>query len=244
MKRSTTIFLYLAIGICSMLMDNKLRAQQVTVFPGDANNNGVVNNVDVLYIGMAHGFIGPARDSSLGNFPFEPVSAEAWPFTFDNGVNYAHADCDGDGYIHYLYDLFPILFNYNQSNPIFSNPETFNPGIPGIDPPIFFDTTNIPAAINGTQIISLPIVLGTEDQPVDDLYGIAFSIITDGEFAPATEVEIDLSDPSWANTDGDNFYMYVPIDENRIDVAWTRTDQNMKSGFGPIGRADFIIIID
>ena len=31
------------------------------VWPGDVNNNGVVNNVDLLYLGFAHGHVGPAR---------------------------------------------------------------------------------------------------------------------------------------------------------------------------------------
>lgn len=44
---------------------------QVQVWPGDANNNGIVNNVDLLYVGAAFGASGEARGSGSSQFSFE-----------------------------------------------------------------------------------------------------------------------------------------------------------------------------
>ena len=88
--------------LVSLLLAVSLSAQQdsVRVWPGDANNNGAVNEVDVLYWGAAFGRTGPPRspiDVLFVGYPFNP-----WNITFWNGVDYAHADCNGDGEVNDL----------------------------------------------------------------------------------------------------------------------------------------------
>ena len=235
----------LLAGLCLLLISlGSARAQQLMVFPGDVNNNGVVNNVDALYLGIAHNHFGPARDPNLQSPNPGPVNANPWNQQFANGLNFAYADCNGDGYIHYLTDLSTILSQYGETNPNNVDPEVFTAGIEGVDPPLQFNTDNVSTTQIQGSSFSLPIMLGTEDHPADDLYGIAFSIFTDGHYIRADETEVHLSDSTWANPDNDYFYMYQARSDQRLDIAWTRTDQNMKNGYGPIGKADFIIIID
>ncbi len=64
---------------------------QYVVYPGDADANGVVDERDIIPIGLYFGITGPARNAGTN---FEPQLAEKWlprMATF--------ADCNGDGII-------------------------------------------------------------------------------------------------------------------------------------------------
>ena len=70
------------------------------VYPGDANNDGIVSNLDILYIGYAYGAIGPIRPSAGTDFSEEAIVLP-WSAQFPNpdSTNYAFADADGSGQI-------------------------------------------------------------------------------------------------------------------------------------------------
>ena len=114
----------------------------------------------------------------------------------------------------------------------------------GIDPAIRFDESALPPTINGGQPIELPILLGDAQTPVEDLYGIAFSVFVDPQFVDTDDMEFNFSELSWANPDNDRVSLFKKVSNERIDVAWVRTDHNQRDGYGRIGTADFIIIID
>lgn len=222
-----------------------IQAQTLTVYPGDANNNGVVNNVDFLYLGLAYNYAGPERDPAPGNnLSFMPLPATPWQYNFAGGINFAHADCNGDGLVNYYYDAFPLYVNYGQTRPDSINADVFPAGTPGIDAAIRFDESALPPSINGGQSIELPILLGDAQTPVEDLYGVAFSVFVDPDFIDTDDMQFDFSELSWANPDNDRVSMYKKVSNERIDVAWVRTDHNQRDGYGRIGTADFIIIID
>lgn len=235
--------LFLLFTGISMIHD--LQGQSLQVYPGDANNNGVVNNVDFLSLGLAYNFIGPERDSATGNgLTFLPQPAMPWAYNFSNGVNFAYADCNGDGVVNYYYDAFPIYVNYGEQRPDNVTPDVFTPGLEGVDPAVHFDPAAVPQAVNGGQQFSLPILLGDAQHPVEDLYGLAFSVFVDPQVIEASDVNFNFSELSWANPDNDRIFLYKKVSPERIDVSWVRTDHNQRDGFGRIGTADFIIIID
>lgn len=222
-----------------------LRSQILQVYPGDANNNGVVNNVDFLFLGLAYNSFGPERDPVAPNgLAFLPQPATPWPSQFFNGVNFAHADCNGDGIVHYFYDAFPLYVNYGQMRPDSVTADVFPPGLAGVDPAVHFDHSALPNSLSGGQTFSLPIMLGDAQHPVEDLYGIAFSVFLDPDYVDADDVDFNFNELSWANPDNDRIFMYKKVSNERIDVAWVRTDHNQRDGYGRIGIADFIIIID
>lgn len=71
------------------------------VWPGDANVDGVVNSLDALFIGLAHGAEGPARPHAGTDFAAQPSPGE-WeghfpPNAWGEAINFKHADCNGDG---------------------------------------------------------------------------------------------------------------------------------------------------
>lgn len=82
------------------------------VFPGDLNNDGTANYLDLLPLGVAYGQTGPTRFEATLNW--QPQEAELWPFNLPvSGVNLVSVDADGNGIIDSL-DLDAIAFNYDS----------------------------------------------------------------------------------------------------------------------------------
>lgn len=83
--------------------------EQLYVWPGDTNNDGIVDIEDVLPIGQFFGMEGPARDSF--NITWEAQPADSWddlPMTF--------ADATGSGKISQN-DIIPIGLNFGKTTP-------------------------------------------------------------------------------------------------------------------------------
>lgn len=235
MKR---LLINLLLVLCGSALAN---GQSLQVWPGDVTNNGVVNNIDFLHLGLAYNYIGPQRDSV--NVNWLPVQASPWSGQFANGTNYAYADCNGDGIVNYYYDAFPIYVHYGKTHgPV--TPDVYQTGVQGLDPSLHFDDNAAPSQLVGGQQFTLPLVLGSPDLPMEDFYGIAFSIFVDEEFIDVDQVDLELGGYSWANPDNDRIFGVNRVSSKRIDVGWVRTDHNEKSGYGPIGDADFIVIDD
>lgn len=227
-----TVLLVLSLGLSAQVT--------VAVWPGDADANGTVNNLDFLQLGLAYNYIGPVRQSA--NVQWNPQMAQ--PFsTNPNGINSAYADADGNGLVNYLYDAFPIFVHYGLNNGT-PNTTVYQQGLQGVDPKIQLDTAATNTFVQGGDAISLPIVLGTAAIPVEDLYGIAFSVHVDSAFINTQQVSFNFNETSWANHDNDRFSAAKAVSSTRIDVAWVRTDHNHRSGYGRIGKFDFIIIDD
>ena len=218
-------------------------AQNVMVYPGDATNNGVVNNVDLLALGLAYNFNGPKRDTIEGsNIAFVPNEVVLWDLQLPGGLNSAFSDCNGNGRINYE-DAWAIYTNYGERREdIVVEEDEFVVGEPGLDPVLGFDKSGVSNLLIPNQSFDLPIVLGTEDIPAEDVYGLAFSVFTSAQFQ--AEKHFDFTEESWANDDGDRIFLYKDITPRRSDIAWTRTDRNQRDGHGIIGVAEFIIIVD
>ncbi len=231
------------VAWCALAIPCVTMAQNLVVYPGDASNNGVVNNLDFLEIGLAYNFSGPARDTMGGNsLVFGPFEANNWDLALPGGLNVAFADCNGNGKVNYD-DAFAIYYNYGaQREDITVEEDQFIPGQPGIDPVLGFDDTAISTLLMPNQSFSLPIFLGTADLPAEDVYGLAFSVFTSPQFQ--AQKSFDFTQSSWANNDGDRVFMYKNLTAQRSDIAWTRTDRNQRDGYGIVGVADFIIIVD
>ncbi len=215
---------------------------QLLVYPGDITNNGVVNNLDFLHLGLAYNFAGPARDSLP--LSFAPIEATPWSFEFPDGLNMAYADCNGDGFVNYYFDAFPLYTFYGQQRDSNVIQDVFVPGLAGVDPPLQFDTLSLPPQVQGGQHISIPIELGTAELPIEDLYGLAFSVTLPPAVFDVNQTQFNFTEQSWANPDNDRIWMSKKVASNRIDVAWVRTDRNHKQGYGRIGYADYVIIVD
>ncbi len=234
MRKGILLVLFLVVWAPALL-----RTQSLFVWPGDANNNGLVNNVDLLQIGLAYNYFGPDRDSASSYW--QAQTATPWTQVAGNGVNGAYSDANGDGLVNYFYDAFPIYVHYGLTHGTVS-PDLFPQGLPSIDPPLYLDSSAVPPQIFPGTMVNLPLEFGTAGLPVDDLYGLAFSLHVDPQFIDVADVLVSLNQLSWANPDNDRIYSAYQASDSRVDVGWVRTDHNERSGYGPIGSLSFIII--
>lgn len=207
------------------------------VWPGDAEANHEANHFDLLNIGLAFGMEGPAR--AVQGIEWTGLLSEQWNSNFPNGVNHAHADCDGNGIVEEL-DIQAIHVNFSENHGEVI-PQILLGGSEN-DPPLFVDLTEAGGLVDGQQFTA-PIKLGTEDLPVDEMYGIAFTLNFDPQIIDPDDVELKY-DPSWLGVENVNLIAFdkSQAGDGVIHVALSRSDQNSVSGHGQI--AEFIGIID
>ena len=213
------------------------------VFPGDANNNGIVDHCDILPIGYAFGEVGPARLEE-SNEAYEQVVTVLWEEAFPDGNNYAHADANGDGIVDFI-DLTTVFYNYDISYEE-TIPLPLISGTPGIDVPLYFDMPNLSEPLTAGSTLDIPLYLGTESIPVNNLHGLAFTIEYQSDFFESVEINLN---PEWLSTDA-LFLFEAPVnlDEDgtqpigELDVAITHFGkENSSSGYGQIGTMSIII---
>lgn len=80
----------------------------VIVWPGDANNDGIVDELDVLSLGTFWGSTGPAREDSSSDWTPQP--AEPW-----NPEVATYSDTNGDGVVNHS-DLLAVGLNFGKTH--------------------------------------------------------------------------------------------------------------------------------
>ncbi|MCI5058864.1 MAG: T9SS type A sorting domain-containing protein [Flavobacteriales bacterium] len=201
------------------------------VWPGDANSDGVASIIDVLPIGIAYNSSGPVRVNATLNWVGQ--AANDFGSQFATGVDYKHADCNGNGFVDFN-DLNAILLNYELThskgqggNYIATNP--------GLSVELSKDTTNIATQVTAT------IKLGDLSTPADSIYGISFGLNFDPVLVDSASMNVDYSN-SWLG-DITNSNDFIALDTTlltagRLDVGMVRTNQVEMSGHGEICSID------
>ncbi len=203
------------------------------VWSGETNRDRVVNNLDILNIGIANGSTGIARTNPTLNFV--PQVCNDWQQQFPNmgtGLyyNYKFADCDGNGIVN-ANDTLAVSLNYSQTRPFRLKKPAKSTGSQL--------AIQLPTSILPNTIYTAPIIIGDVNNPLSVIYGAAFSIQYDGNQIDANSVSIDFSS-SWIKS-GNQFLPFqknLPA-ENTIDATIVRTNQTDTSGFGVIGILTF-----
>jgi hypothetical protein len=195
-----------------------------TVWPGDANADFVVNNFDVLNLGLAFGATGVVRPGASTNWTAQ--YCPNWVDTFINSANYKHADCDGDGAVGNS-DWAVVTLNYGQVH--LKNNQMGQYKSRGL-PDLFFDTNGL-EAIPGTTL-QIPIHLGTLGSAMNNIYGMAGKIIVSNTLSN----NISLSNStSWIGTAATSHLFQINSGGfNANDFALVKKDQLAVSGNGQI----------
>ncbi len=202
------------------------------VWPGDANDDAVADNIDILDIGIANGATGTTRQNATTSWIGQPSTA--WGQTLLSGTDYKWVDCDGNGAINPA-DTQAVVLNYGSVHnnrligPVYSSV--------GPDVSITFNQDTVPAGQMGTMTLAL----GSASNPANSVYGLAFRLNYD-----VTEISTAsfgmTGGTTWFGTPG-NDEMRVVLHPNStmgyVDVAITRLDQQNVSGQGAIGTIYF-----
>ncbi|MDA7502198.1 T9SS type A sorting domain-containing protein, partial [Chitinophagales bacterium] len=203
------------------------------VWAGDVNYDGIANNIDVIYIGMQYEEEGPNRPNA--SIIWEAQPAASWNDVQANGSDVKHADCDGNGVVD-LGDKFAILSNYNQEHVIGKGAGDEN------DPPL--ELVAPPFASPG-QLITVPIALGSELIPIENVYGVAFTIEFDADFVEPESMIVNFSESWLGAEDVEQTGFYKVLNEsNTIDIAATRLNKMNASGYGIIGTLSYVMADD
>lgn len=216
---------------CSLNDSIKIEAcSSDCVWPGDCNHDGIVDNFDVLNVGLGYGWIGTTRNVGLGNFQGMP--SDNWNLFTAPTIDAKHADADGDGLID-ANDTAYINYYYGSTHPKQSSTN-------GVPLYVEFSTAT---AVNGDHVYA-DIHLGSAIIPADSIYGVAFTFAFDTNVVVPNSAYIHRMNANWLASPGINgldmaFNQYSANGE--LHYALVRTDHTIKSGNGPIARADMDI---
>lgn len=214
------------------------------VHPGDANNNGVVNGVDMLWWGVSYGETGESRINDTIEWDAyvapDVFTWDSMPALYDNlyYINRYHADCNGKGIVDEL-DVLAFIENHNRQHGILYN-DIFVEGTLGVDPILDFDflSTNI---YNPGDSISIPIVLGSEDIPVEEFHGITFSIEFDEAYIDTEQVTFTYNN-EWVGEEFTEVQVLRTWDNSSVfNITITRKNLQNVLGSGGIGKLDVVI---
>ncbi len=203
------------------------------VWPGDTNNDGVVDVDDLLPIGLAMGGAGtPRLTAAPGNWSAQ--YAEDWGQDL-NGLDFKHIDANGDQIINSL-DTQVVMQNLGLTHRLRPEPQTFST--------FEMSLSGTLEAEPGDHII-LDIVAGNNVVIVEDVFGFRFSFDYDGSIVDPLSVGVEYDEESWMSYDSPILSL---VSNNpatgRINTALTRTSRDAISGYGIIGRLNVVIVED
>jgi len=195
------------------------------VWPGDANSDGLVDNLDVFEIGLAMSSTGPARVPG-GNI-YSGQFASNWTGTVSTGKNLCHADCDGNGIID-LNDTLAITNNFLIPH-AFKTTSSNNPDLTITANPI----------VNAGLWNKATISLGDNSNPVSQISGIAFTVDYDASMIETDSIYIRYLS-SFLNANGQNIEFRKKIfSANKFYGTSIRTDGINATGNGAIAEVYF-----
>ncbi|MEM6270952.1 MAG: T9SS type A sorting domain-containing protein [Bacteroidota bacterium] len=218
------------LGILNFFpIDSSCAAIQV-VWPGDTDEDGVANIKDLLNLGVAFGFSGAPRSNASAGWIGQ--AGLPWDQNFGSGLNYKHADCDGNGTVT-LADTFAIIANYGQTHN--KTHQTFSTG--GV--PLYFD---VPQTAGAGDTIEINVRLGDATHPALNAYGVSFELDLDPTVVQTVTASGTLTG-TWLGTPGGDL---IDLDFNNGDFAWgiVRTDQEEVIGSGRIGGVSIVMVDD
>jgi hypothetical protein len=216
-----------------------LYCQDDCVWPGDANQDGIAKHDDLLYLGLAMG-------NNVSGFPRVPNSflwmghrSNNWGATLPGGGNAKHADFSGDGHLDST-EVAILDLNYRLEKPGYVETESQAPLTAG---GIYIDFDDDEVSTVGSlfqRSVVGRLSLASANEPIDELYGIAFTIKFD------TSVwEPSFGGLSFSNTSADPVFTDLekriilsegsPKD-GRIEIAISKKDgQPINDAWGNLG---------
>ena len=201
------------------------------VWPGDTNNDGIVDVGDLLPIGLAMGGTGtPRLTGDAGSWSAQ--YGEDWDEDI-NGLNLKHIDANGDQIISSL-DTQVVMENMGLQHRLRTEHLDFAP---------FEVNFRGPLQAEPGDLISLEIIAGNSNVVIIDLPGFRIPFVYDNTIVDPNRVKITFDEDSWLSYDSpilaisDN-----DADNGRLDAAVTRTSNRAATGFGLVGRVDVVII--
>lgn len=203
-----------------------------SVWPGDADHNGLVDNDDLLPIGLAYDSTGPAR--AAVSIVWQADAGTSWTDSFTNytpAVNFKHADCNGDGIVDST-DENAIYQNFS-----FLHAKTNGPGPSRTGAPMLYAVPSRDT-LHAGDILTVDFVLADAQLPINGFYGLAFTYNFDPMVVDSAFTGMAYNNSWIGSTDKISFSKVIAA-TGEIKTAVTRIDHTSRSGYGTIGSATF-----
>ncbi|MEZ4886246.1 MAG: choice-of-anchor L domain-containing protein [Chitinophagales bacterium] len=206
---------------CMDTIQTTIEVAEDCVYPGDADDNGKVNMFDLFAIGQHFGKSGFARNSISNKW--QGFGVYDWNGIQTNGKNIKYIDCNGDGEIGFK-DTVALVYNFD----LHQKSGGFTKGVLG-DPELQF----IPnfEVIGVGETLELEVWIGSNENPVNDLYAIAFETFFNTNLIDAGSISMDYT-ASDMGTVGVDLLAVDLVNEStgRINVSMAKIDPPGLSG--------------
>ncbi|HET8963172.1 MAG TPA: T9SS type A sorting domain-containing protein, partial [Chitinophagales bacterium] len=204
------------------------------VWPGDADDNGIANNLDLLYIGLFYGNIGPTRYTD--DTEWDGVYCDEWEPEAGVAIslNPKFADCNGDGFID-ANDSVPILENYGELHLRTTEISGGDDTLPPLYIAFFTDSVEV-----GSTVV-LPIILGSVNYPATNILGVAFTLEYNPDFIVEGSISINFN-TGWLKSDSSDIISLTRDDTTgNLAASVVRINHTSATGYGPIGTVSFVM---
>lgn len=200
-----------------------------TVWPGDANDDLIVNPYDVLSIGLAYGETGAARVAASTNWVGQYCTD--WTNYFLSGINHKHADCNGDGVVDTL-DLDAVTINNGLTHLKLEEPNPNDRSLPDLTVQFIEDTVAAGNVLHGT----ISLIDGGNN--LTDIYGVAIELTFNNSIID--NASLNAIGNGWLNNNT-GFINWKKSDNGKINLVFVRENHLGITGQGAIADFDFLI---
>ncbi len=198
------------------------------VWPGDANHDGIADNLDLLAVGYAMGTPGFPRPNASLAWYGQP--APDWFNVLPSLVNFKHTDCDGNGVVNAL-DTLLITAHYGFTH-------NKNTGV----------TTGIPLFIVPEQdsfpvgdTVFFTVHLGDANTPSINTHGLAFSLFVDPQNVTPGTLYGRYPNSFLGNGVPELITLTYPeTGTGRVHIGISRQDRLGRTGEGAVMRVGFL----
>ena len=202
------------------------------VWPGDADYNGIVNNNDILYIGMDWGSQGNVRPNASLSFIKQPCID--WSDFWFLDTLAKHTDTNGDGGV-YDDDTLAVQLNYGLIHPKLEEVVEDTRVLPELTITFLNDTAYL------GQMVFATVTVGSNSQQVSNLYGIAFRVNYNSSLIDSSSFGINYAN-SWLVPDTSRISLVKDFYQiGFADIASCRTSHDGLNGNGLLGTIYFKI---
>ena len=219
---------------------------QAIVWPGDLNNDKVVDVSDILPIGYFYNKTGPKRNSA--SLTWETQKAPLWgdDKTHPNSTGWeVFADANGDGIIG-LADEAAIGLNMSQTHlkqsPVYVKPNmsqdnsSSDPTLTAVFPDTLISESALPA------IISIPVNVGTSSIPLSNLMGMSFKLSFNPKYVNTSSISLDFTNSIFGVQGTD--YIEI-VDSNfasgELSIGMTRFNTTPLNTYGNVVNFKFTV---
>ena len=206
------------------------------VFPGDANNDGTVNMLDLFPIAANMGTYGSARtDNDPLNWYGRTVTDwKVQDVTSTNDLKYV--DSNGDGIIS-ADDTTALAANYSNTSRL---APTSLVELGGVSMQLLTPF----GSVQPGDMVEIALSVGSVEQPVFNSKGLSFSVNYDSKKIKENSIAVNFNNFSWLSHNNAFLSLSKVVQRGIVDAALVRTRNSGSTGHGEIGKIRGVVVED